>query len=104
MGDAVSSRETTMNGQHILSIESATPTGADIELRTDRRRQINASLSRSNQVELYINSVDASQVMTGRITDGLHGLFIGPVSIDITPAAATAIDAWLRTALQAERA
>lgn len=97
----MSVRETTLNGQHILSIESATPTGADIELRTERRRQINASLSRNNQVELYINSVDASQVMTGRITDGLHALFIGPVSIDITPTAAIAIDEWLGRHLQA---
>jgi hypothetical protein len=91
----MSASETTLNGQHILSVESATPTGADIELRTDRRQQINASLSRSNQVELYINSIDASKVMTGRITDGLHALFIGPVAIDITPAAATAITEWL---------
>jgi hypothetical protein len=100
----MTARETTLNGQHILSIEAATPSGSDIELRTDRRRQINASLSRNNQVELYINSVDASKVMTGRITDGLHGLFIGPVSIDITPTAATVIDAWLSAAQQAERA
>lgn len=100
----MNARETTLNNQHILTIEAATPSGADLELRTERRRQINASLSRNNQVELYINSVDASKVMTGRITDGLHALFIGPVSIDITPEAAAAIDAWLAAMSQAERA
>jgi hypothetical protein len=91
----MSARETSLNGQSILSISAATPSAADVELRTERRRQINASLSRNNQVELYINSVDASKVMTGRITDGLHALFIGPVSIDITPTAAKVIDDWL---------
>jgi hypothetical protein len=97
----MSARETTLNGQSILSIIAATPSSADVELRTERRRQINASLSRNNQVELYINSVDASQVLTGRITDGLHALFIGPVTIDITPSAAASIDAWLGRHLQA---
>ena len=91
----MSARETFLNGQSILSVGDATPSGADIELRTERRQQINASLSRNNQVELHINSVPVSNVMTGRITDGLHALFIGPASSDVTPSAATAIDEWL---------
>ena len=39
--------------------------------------------------------------MTGRITEGLHAVFIGPVSIDVIPSAAVAIDAWLGRQLQA---
>jgi len=100
----MTARESTLAGQSILSIAAATSSGTDLELRTERRQQINASLSRNNQVELYINSVHASQVMVGRITDGLHAVFVGPVSIDITPAAASAIDAWLGRQLQAIRA
>lgn len=100
----MTARETTLAGSDILSIGSATPSGADLELRTARRGQINASLSRNNQVELYVNSIHASQVMVGRITDALHCLFIGPVSIDITPTAAAAIDAWLGKQLKAATA
>jgi len=100
----MTARETTLNGQSILSITAATPSGTDLELRTSRRRQINASLSHNNQVEVYINSVDISQVMVGRITEGLHAVFIGPVSIDVIPSAAVAIDAWLGRQLQAMRA
>ena len=54
----MSARESTLNGQSILSITAATPSGTDLELRTSRRRQINASLGHNNQVEVYINSVD----------------------------------------------
>jgi hypothetical protein len=97
----MTARESTLNSQSILSISDATPSGADIELRSARRGQINANLSRNNQVELYINSVHASQVMVGRITDGLHCVFIGPASIDITPTASVAIDAWLGQQLKA---
>lgn len=96
----MSAHETTLNGQPILSITDATPTGMDLELRSARRRQINASLSRNNQVDLYINSVDASEVMVGRITGDLRCLFIGPAAIDITPVAAEAIDAWLAERLR----
>ena len=97
----MSARETTLAGSNILSITDATPSGADLELRTARRRQIHTSLSRNNQVELSINSVGASQVMFGRITAELSCLFVGPVAIDITPTAAAAIDAWLGKQLQA---
>lgn len=97
----MTSRETTLAGSNILSIPAGTPNGADLELRTERRGQINASLSRNNQVDVYLNSVHASRVMVGRVTDQVHTLFIGPASIDITPAAAAAIDAWLGRQIQA---
>ena len=97
----MSVRETTLAGSDILSIGSATPSGADLELRTARRGQINASLSRNNQVDIYVNSIHVSQVMVGRITAELSCLYIGPVSIDITPDTATIVDAWLGKQLKA---
>lgn len=97
----MTARETTLNGQSILSIPAGTPNGADLELRTERRRQINVSLSRNNQVDVYVNSVHSAQVMVGRINGDLHCLFIGPACIDITPSAALYINAWLAERLKA---
>jgi hypothetical protein len=97
----MTARETTLNGESILSIEAATPSGADLELRSARRGQINVSLSRSNQVEVFVSNVHASKVMVGRLSDVVHCLFVGPASIDITPAASADVDAWLGRLAQA---
>lgn len=94
--------QSILDGAPILSITHATPTGMDLELRGARRRQVFASLCVGNQTVLYINAVHATQVMVGRITDELHCLFIGSAAIDITPAAASAINAWLASTVLKE--
>lgn len=79
----------------IFALAAATPTGMDLELRSARRNQVFASLTFNHHTVLYVNTVDASQVLVGRITDEVSCLFLGQVAIDITPRAADAIRAWL---------
>lgn len=97
----MSGTETTLNSQHILSIAAATPTGLDIEVRISKRRMMSAVLYRDHHQLVSVNGVPAKDVFVGRITDDLRCLFIGAASIDVTPAAADAIDAWLARQLQA---
>ena len=78
-----------------LALAAATPTGMDLELRAARRNQVFASLTFNHHTVLYVNTVDASKVLVGHITDEVSCLFLGPVAIDITPVAADAINAWL---------